>query len=151
MTIDITIEDDGWQALPGLEELSQRVAEVALGGNAREVCLLFTSDAAVQDMNRNWRGIDQPTNVLSFPFQASGPMPKDAEIPLGDIALAFETVAREAEAQHKTLADHTSHLIAHGILHLLGYDHQTEAEAEAMEQRERDLLSGLGIKDPYET
>lgn len=151
MTIDISIEDDGWQALPGLEELSQRVAAVALNGNAREVCLLFTSDAAVQDMNRNWRGKDQPTNVLSFPFQATGPVPEDAEMPLGDIALAFETVAGEAHSQHKTLADHTSHLIAHGILHLLGYDHQTEAEAEAMEQRERDILSGLGIKDPYET
>ena len=111
----------------------------------REISVLLCDDAAIRDLNRQWLEIDKPTNVLSFP--ASGPAHSDA--PLGDIALAFETIAREAHAEGKTIDDHVTHLVIHGTLHLIGYDHGTDAEADAMEARERTILATLGIADPY--
>ena len=156
MSVAVEIEDDGWQALAGLEAIATRAAEATLSGrdsgrsDAGEVFLLFTSDAEIKIMNRDWRGKDQPTNVLSFP-SADMPIPAGQAAPLGDVVLAFETVSREAAGQGKTLTDHTSHLIVHGILHLLGYDHETEPEAQAMENEERRILANLGITDPYET
>ena len=108
---------------------------------------MLTDDAQIQELNRNWRGKDKPTNVLSFPAPeqpgATGPRH------LGDIALAYETLVRESEEESKELAHHFAHLIVHGVLHLLGYDHEVEAEAEIMEGLEVKALATLGIADPY--
>ena len=105
--------------------------------------MLLTGDAAVRALNARFRGQDRPTNVLAFPAPAT------AAGALGDIALAYGVCAAEARAQGKPLADHLQHLVVHGALHLLGLDHQTEAEAAAMEARERRVLAGLGVPDPY--
>jgi probable rRNA maturation factor len=105
--------------------------------------VLLTDDASVQALNRDFRGKDAPTNVLSFPA-AETALPY-----LGDIALAYGVCARESLAQGKPLEDHLAHLTVHGVLHLLGYDHQAHAEAEAMEEMERAILERLGVPDPY--
>jgi len=113
-----------------------------------ELSLVFTNDAAIRRLNAHWRHKDKATNVLSFPAfpLAAGqpPMPL-----LGDIVISLETVQAEAAAQHKQLDHHLSHLLIHGLLHLLGYDHETAAEAEQMEALERQILAGLAIDDPY--
>jgi probable rRNA maturation factor len=109
----------------------------------------LTDDAAIRALNNRWRGLDKPTNVLSFPAPAA--LQGDSPVHLGDIAIAYETVAREAESEGKPLAHHLSHLAVHGFLHLLGYDHESEPEAEAMEQQERAILARLRIPDPYLT
>jgi probable rRNA maturation factor len=101
------------------------------------------------ELNRIWRGKDAPTNVLSFPAPDM-PTPPGEPKPLGDMALGFGSVAREAEEQGKPLRDHTLHLIVHGMLHLLGLDHQDDGEASAMEARETVILKGLGVPNPYE-
>ena len=112
-------------------------------------------DGGVQALNGRWRGKDVPTNVLSFPATATRagetPQPEFAGVPLelGDITLAFETCAREATAQGKPLGHHVEHLVVHGVLHLLGYDHVDDAEAARMEGLETRILSGLGVPDPY--
>lgn len=146
--IEVEMEADAWAAaLPDAERLVRDAAEAVLAFPASpadsDLVILLADDAAVQALNRDHRGKDGPTNVLSFPAAAS------AAPHLGDIALAFETCAAEAEAQGKALADHLQHLVAHGVLHLLGWDHQTEAEAEAMEAHERAILVSLGRPDPY--
>jgi probable rRNA maturation factor len=145
--IDIEIEDAAWTyAEPDAEALAVRAAEAVLlgeGAVGEGVTLLLTDDASVQALNSRFRQKDAPTNVLSFPA------PPNPEKHLGDVALAFGTCAREAEAQGKPLAHHLQHLVAHGVLHLLGYDHTTDSEAEAMESLERSVLAGLGIPDPY--
>jgi probable rRNA maturation factor len=107
----------------------------------RELSILFTDDAHIQRLNRDFRGKDKPTNVLSFP-QPAGPL-------LGDIILAFETVRDEAALAGKALKEHMAHLIVHGFLHLIGYDHETDEEAEEMEALERAALARIGIADPY--
>ncbi len=112
----------------------------------RELTVRFASDEDVRALNAEFRGRDKPTNVLSFPALA---MPGDETPELGDVILAFETVVREAGEQGKTLADHTSHLVLHGVLHLLGFDHETDPQAQQMEALERDVLARLGIADPY--
>jgi probable rRNA maturation factor len=111
-----------------------------------EVSVLLADDAAVRTLNREWRGIDKPTNVLSFPAarQPCGSPPL-----LGDIAIAYETLAREADEEGKPFLHHLAHLVVHGYLHLMGYDHQTDSEAEAMEALERDIVRSLRIPDPY--
>lgn len=153
MSLSIDIEDQAWEALPGLSALTERaVAAVIEGrGSSGSVAILFTSDAEMQRLNHDFRGKDKPTNVLSFPAPGGMPLPAGELPPLGDIALAFGTVAREAGEQGKSLASHTSHLIVHGMLHLLGYDHQTDGEAGEMEEEERQILARLGIADPYES
>ncbi|MCA0431646.1 MAG: rRNA maturation RNase YbeY [Proteobacteria bacterium] len=151
MNLDIEIEHEGWQAIAGLEELARRAAAAVLVDDARAVTLLFSDDSEIRVLNREWRGQDKPTNVLSFPSAADMALPAGEAPPLGDIILAYETVAREAAEQNKTFADHTAHLIVHGILHLLGYDHMEDTEAEEMEARERTILATLGITDPYAT
>jgi probable rRNA maturation factor len=108
-----------------------------------EVTVLLTDDAAVRALNARFRGKDAATNVLSFPAAES------ARPFLGDVALAFGTCAAEAGVQHKTLADHLAHLTVHGVLHLLGYDHEAAHEAEVMEEMERQILARLGVRDPY--
>jgi probable rRNA maturation factor len=107
---------------------------------------MLADDARIRELNRRWRGQDKPTNVLSFPAP-EGP-PDDARF-LGDIVLAFETVEQEARAEGKPLEHHLAHLAVHGALHLLGYDHERDSDADAMEQRERLILARLGIPDPY--
>lgn len=120
-------------------------------GHPLEVSLLFTDDAEQRGLNRDWRRKDKPTNVLSFPnmdeeaWQAAPGRPQL----LGDVVLARETVTREAAEQGKTLADHAVHLVVHGTLHLLGYDHEEAAEAVEMEDLERAILAELGVADPY--
>ena len=111
---------------------------------------MLGDDARQQRLNHAYRGIDRPTNVLSFPaWDADDPAPPGAPVLLGDVVLAFETVAREAQEQGKIFADHLRHLIVHGVLHLLGYDHHVEREAADMERLETVILAGLGVPDPY--
>jgi probable rRNA maturation factor len=109
--------------------------------DACEVSILLTNDAAIQNLNRDYRGFDKPTNVLSFP--------QDDDIMLGDIAMAYETLVREAVEQDKTFHEHFTHLFVHGVLHLLGYDHEEKHDQKDMEQQEINILHGLGISDPY--
>jgi len=145
--IDVEIEDGAWAAaLPDAEMLARGAALAALDseGAAHEgVAILLTDDAAVRELNARFRQKDAPTNVLSFPA------PHNPERHLGDIALAFGVCQREAEEQGKPLAHHLMHLTVHGVLHLLGYDHIGDDEAEAMEGQERAVLAGLGVPDPY--
>src|SRR3954447_3919433 len=116
-----------------------------------ELAVMLTDDAGIRTLNRSWRRIDKPTNVLSFPaLQPTGaPSSDDAPRMLGDIAIAYETTRSEADDEQKPFDHHLSHLAVHGFLHLVGYDHESEAEAEAMENLERDILGTLGIPDPY--
>ena len=140
--IDIEAEDDAWSGdVPDVEGVVRRAAEqVAPPG---DVVILLTDDETVRDLNGRFRGKDRPTNVLSFPA------PENARPHLGDIVLAHGVCAAEARAQGKPFADHLSHLVIHGILHLMGHDHEADDEAEAMEAKERTLLAALGIPDPY--
>jgi probable rRNA maturation factor len=150
--LDVLVEHEGWHALPDVEGLARRAVEAAFAASplapkgSVEISLMLADDAAVRDLNRDWRGQDKPTNVLSFPAPA---LDMRGIRPLGDIALALETVTREAEAEEKTLADHALHLVVHGCLHLLGHDHDTPEGAEAMEAVEIDALARLGVANPY--
>ena len=145
--IDVEVEDPAWaQALPEAEALTRRAAEAALAAGeapGEGVTLLLTDDPTVRDLNARFRGKDSATNVLSFPA------PDNPERHLGDVALAFGTCAREAAEQGKPLSAHLQHLVVHGVLHLLGHDHMSDDEAEAMEGLERVVLAGLGVPDPY--
>jgi probable rRNA maturation factor len=148
--IEVEVETDDWlAALPEAETVVGRAAMLALGAVQGDVVVLLTDDAAVQDLNARFRDKDKPTNVLSFP---AANMPIPGQVPhLGDLVLAFDVCRDEAAAQNKTLADHLSHLVVHGVLHLLGRNHEDDAEAEAMEAEERTILAGIGISDPYRT
>lgn len=151
--IDISVEGGDWPAEPSLHALLSRALAAALdeigaAGGTSEISALFTDDAHVRALNREWRGKDSPTNVLSFP--AFPVAPGDALPPmLGDIVLASETVSREAHLEGKSFDHHLTHLVVHGFLHLLGHDHVDDEEAEAMEALERRILSRLAIPDPY--
>jgi probable rRNA maturation factor len=147
--IDVEIEDEAWSyALPDVEALVERAARAALdtlpqAEQGGAVAILLADDATVADLNTRFRGKPTSTNVLSFPAA-------DSAYPhLGDIALAYGVCAAEAEAQGKSLADHLTHLVVHGVLHLLGYDHEAEADAEVMEQMECEILRRFGVADPY--
>lgn len=151
--LDIEVEAGAWAEAGDMPALSRRAAKAAIAtapdapDGPLAATLLLSDDAAIRELNREWRGLDKPTNVLSFP--SSAPTPPGSARHLGDIAIAYETVAREAAEAGKTFADHTAHLVVHGILHLLGQDHLDEAEAEAMERLEVAALARLGIADPY--
>ncbi|MEM9677176.1 MAG: rRNA maturation RNase YbeY [Pseudomonadota bacterium] len=152
LACDVAVDAELWgneQALTALSEraLSAAAAHVAdLLPDNPEVSVVFTDDTSIQALNAQWRGMDRPTNVLSFAANdASGP-PSPL---LGDIVLAQETIAGEAKAQEKAFDDHVTHLLVHGFLHLLGHDHLDDEEADAMEETERQVLAGLGIADPY--
>lgn len=145
--IDVEVEDPAWtKALGDAGALADAAAAATLaseGAVGEGVTVLLTDDETVRGLNLRFREQDKPTNVLSFPA------PTNPERFLGDIALAFGVCAREALEQGKPLAHHLQHLVAHGVLHLLGYDHVSDAEALEMEGLERAVLAGLGIPDPY--
>ena len=153
---EVLVVADCWQTEPDAEAVIQRaVAAAAETVNAdigeAEIAVMLTDDAGIRTLNSNWRGIDKPTNVLSFPAlpQASPGSPDDAPRMLGDIAIAYETTRTEADDEQKPFDHHLSHLVVHGFLHLVGYDHETDDDAEAMETLEQDILAQLGIPDPY--
>lgn len=162
-SIIVSVEAESWhRALPETEtwiaDLARRTLEAACPGiGPAGISILLADDAAIHALNRTWRGKDSPTNVLSFPATETAegdlPEPEFAGVPLelGDIALAYETCERESGTQGKRFADHVAHLVLHGVLHLLGYDHLDEDEAQRMEALEIRILAGLGIADPYET
>ena len=155
---EVMIVADCWNAEADAEAVIFRAIEAAAShvdadtGDA-ELAIMLTDDAGIQTLNKNWRGIDKPTNVLSFPAvqPPSGVEPDDTDTPrmLGDIAIAYQTTRREADEEDKTFENHLSHLAVHGFLHLVGYDHEKDGEAEAMEALEREILAQLGIADPY--
>jgi len=170
MILDIAIEDDRWQQ-SGLATLAQNAARatfahLGLAGQGIGFSLLGCDDARIASLNHDFRDKAQATNVLSWPAndlaaEVEGATPfapekdpldfgdGDAEIELGDIAIAYDTCAREAAEQGKTLTDHSTHLIIHGVLHLLGYDHIRDKDATLMESHERAILGKLGLSDPY--
>jgi probable rRNA maturation factor len=143
--VEVEIEADAWlSALPNSVALVTAAADAALhGADDASVTVLLADDAVVRALNRDHRRQDKTTNVLAFPAHAS------AVGHLGDLALAYETCAREATEQGKPLADHLRHLVVHGVLHLTGWDHEVDADADAMEAHERTVLAGLGVPDPY--
>jgi len=148
-TIEIIKGSAVWENLPGAEATVRRAVEATLREarvDAGEIGIMLTDDAGIQALNRDFRGTDKATNVLAFP----APSPQnDGPKSIGDIVLAYETLAREAETDGKTSEHHLMHLAVHGTLHLIGFDHVDDANAKAMETRERVILATLGVPDPY--
>ena len=153
-SIDIQIQSPLWDAQPlAAQTVRDAIAAAAatLSTADNEVCILLTDDKAIRLLNREWRGIDKPTNVLSFEAlqPTGGSSPGDAPRMLGDIAIAYQTTRKEADDEQKPFDHHLSHLAVHGFLHLIGYDHEKDDDAEAMEALESEVLAQLGIPDPY--
>lgn len=153
MRLDISVAGGDWSRVPRLKLLARQAAGAALQGAGHErasasASLLFTGDAEMAELNGRFRRKRKPTNVLSFPAAAKAPPPGEPTH-LGDIVLAWGVVSAEAERQDKPLPAHLSHLIVHGMLHLLGYDHESQDEAAIMEALETRILAGLGYPDPY--
>lgn len=156
-SVDVAVarEADAWEE--AAEWIAERAALAALAAarpadaGPAELSIVLADDGMVQQLNRDYRGKDKPTNVLSFALtESEGPeLEPGAPELLGDVFLAYETVAREAAEQGKTLDDHLTHLVVHGVLHLLGHDHDTDPEADAMERLEVRVLATLGVADPY--
>lgn len=160
MTVDCVIEDSRWNNIPDLASIATDATLERLGlePSVFEISILACDDARIAALNADFRGKPKPTNVLSWPSETraaavDGEMPippqpgPDAE--LGDIALAFDTCAREAAEAGKPMRDHTIHLLVHGTLHLLGFDHERDRDATLMEGLETEILGKLGIPDPY--
>lgn len=155
--VDIVLEDDRWEdaGLPAMAERAARAVGEWLELGEFQVVVMGCDDARIAALNAEFRGKPKPTNVLSWPAVEFGPRPpgEHPEIPeieeLGDIAISYDTCRREAEAQKKPFADHATHLLVHAILHLAGYDHIVDEDAETMEDAERSILGKLGIPDPY--
>lgn len=150
--VDLLVESVRWNGAGRVKALLRRAvgaaaAELSTGGV--ELAIVLTDDSAIRLLNRQWRGIDKATNVLSFPSQQPSADTGGQSLLIGDIVLAYETIAREAEAEGKPFAHHLAHLAVHGFLHLNGCDHERDEEAEAMEQLERKILRRLRIPDPY--
>jgi probable rRNA maturation factor len=153
---EVLIVAECWGAEADAESIVHRAIGAAAAlvdadtGDA-ELAVMLTDDAGIRTLNKNWRGQDKPTNVLSFPaLPPTGPQsPDDPPRMLGDIAIAYETTRREADDEQKPFDHHLSHLAVHGFLHLLGWDHENDDDAEEMEILEREILSLLGIPDPY--
>ena len=146
-SIDIQMQSPLWDAQPLAAPTVREAiaaAAAALATAPGEVSVLLTDDTAMQKLNRDWRGIDKPTNVLSFPAAKSG-----AAAFLGDIVIAYETLARECADEHKVFLHHLAHLTVHGFLHLMGYDHQNDSDAGAMEGLESKIMLFMKIPDPH--
>lgn len=160
MSVDVVIEDARWDAA-GLEDLSERavsgvLAELGLAAADWSVVVMGCDDARISELNAGFRRKDAATNVLSWPSEERGatvegavPDPPDGDLELGDIAIAYDTCAREAAAGNKSLSDHAMHLIVHGTLHLLGYDHIRDGDGDLMEAVEIAILGKLGVANPY--
>lgn len=153
MSVDVVFESPLWYGVPDAEALVQRavgaVSASAVGkGYKGRICVALADDAAISKLNSHFRGKAGATNVLSFPALAHDRGPGSDRM-LGDVMLAFETCAREALTDGKRIADHVTHLVVHGVLHLIGYDHITDADAQSMEAAEITILAALGIADPY--
>lgn len=156
---EVVIAADCWRSETSAEAIVLRAIEAAAAmvdadTGAAELAVMLTDDDGIRALNASYRGLDKPTNVLSFPapqpdYQGASRSPDVAPKLLGDIAIAYQTVRREADDEGKRFDHHLSHLAVHGFLHLVGYDHETDAEAETMEGAERRILAGLGIPDPY--
>jgi probable rRNA maturation factor len=164
MVIDILTEDSRWDALDltGLSEraLSETLVHLGLDAAQAEVSILACNDARIADLNSTFRDKAGPTNVLSWPSEDLAPEDPgaapdrpapdpDGSLPLGDIALAYDTCAREAEALGKPMTEHVTHLVIHGVLHLLGYNHIRDPDATLMQTIEAEILGKLGYDDPY--
>lgn len=164
LDVAVTVAGGNWDKAADWQALAERAVGAAAAETPHayladaafncEVAVRLTDDAEVQALNSQYRGKDKPTNVLSFPMVQPDLVDiladsDDGEVLLGDIVLADGVVAREAAEKAITVADHAQHLVVHGFLHLLGYDHQREAEADAMEEIERAALARIGIADPY--
>lgn len=152
--LDIIVQAGDWSAFCDAEDAARRAGRALARAQApslagREATIVLADDALLRTLNRTYRGKDAPTNVLSFPFQAPPGADADAARGLGDVILAAETVLREAEAHGLAANDHLQHLVIHGLLHLVGFDHMEEAEAQRMEAVETAVLAELGIADPY--
>ncbi len=157
LEIDVSIAEDDWaSALPDPMGVCQTAARAAFQAappgvpEDAEVSILLTDNKQVQDLNKNYRGKDKPTNVLSFANMDEGHPFENGPILLGDVVIAFGVTKNEADEQRKSLADHLSHLIVHGMLHLLGHDHENDGDAGRMEALETRTLADLGIADPYQ-
>jgi probable rRNA maturation factor len=159
VSVAVIVEHDAWRdAIAEPLPLLRRAAGAALAQARRtrrwrsaaapSVAVALIDDRAIRKLNRTYRGKDKPTNVLSFPA-GEAPEAKGKTRPLGDVAIALGTVKREAKAQGKAVEDHVAHLMVHAVLHLLGYDHEADPDAEEMEALERKALAALGIADPY--
>jgi probable rRNA maturation factor len=159
LDIQISVEDDKWSSEDELLAFSSKVLEQAaeflkveeeqpLRNHPIELSLVFTNDAEIREINSEWRDKDKPTNVLSFPAYPIQPGDEPGPM-LGDIVIARETVEREAVDLEKSFDDHLTHLLVHGFLHLFGYDHMDDEEAEEMEGLETRILARLGLSDPY--
>lgn len=165
LAVEVMVQSPLWAAEPDVEAIVRRAlaaAAHALPGTAGEIAVVLTDDAAIRALNRDWRGIDKPTNVLSFPAPKPPVAPQGASPSgqglsgqdrapalLGDVVIAYETVAREAAAEGKPFSHHLAHLAVHGFLHLLGYDHESDAAARDMERLEARILARLDVPDPY--
>ncbi|MCP4330478.1 MAG: rRNA maturation RNase YbeY [Alphaproteobacteria bacterium] len=157
VSVDVTIPCGDWrQHLPQATAICRAAARAAVGGSVAaprggnlEVSIVLADDQLVRALNRDYRGFDKATNVLSFPSDKLDSPPLTEPLLLGDIVLAHETIIREAGSRGISIRDHVSHLVVHGVLHLLGYDHERNSDAEAMERVEVRILAGLGIGDPY--
>lgn len=156
IAIDLAERSPLWRrSLPDAGLVATEAARAALRGSGcspsgtAELAVVLGDDALVHALNKAWRGQNKATNVLSFGAAEDEPRPEGAPLLLGDVVLAFETVAAEAAAQKKKLADHLAHLVVHGVLHLLGFDHEDAAEATRMEALETEILAGFGVADPY--
>jgi probable rRNA maturation factor len=148
-TVDISIQSPLWNDHNSEATVRRAIAAAAPRDTQdAELSVLLTDDAEIRTLNAQWRQQDKPTNVLSFPVPDTG---SGQSRLLGDIVIAYETTAREAESEHKPFEHHLSHLTVHGFLHLLGYDHESDDEAETMERLEREILARLDIADPYAT
>ncbi len=157
--IAVTAPSRAWAKLRGAKSLCARAATAALGAptpkggtkvsGAVEISIVLANNKTVQDLNLRFRGMDKPTNVLSFPALGDEPRPIGMPRTLGDVVIAFETTKAEAQRDGKTLADHLTHLVVHGVLHLRGYDHERDTDAEKMEALETKILKTLGVADPY--
>jgi probable rRNA maturation factor len=146
--VDVLVESGLWKEPRSVKSLVRRAIEEAaatVSTSEAELAIVLTNDSAIRLLNRDWRGTDAATNVLSFPAQGPGGEPPH----IGDIVLAYETVAREARDEGKPFAHHVAHLTVHGFLHLRGYDHQRSKDADEMEKLERKILRRLAIPDPY--